>query len=189
MSKRLAWAKSPLFRFMAAAVAGVLCLGYAISLIGPLSSRGRLQRQLRNLQFEREQQDTLYPFYVDLERMDRVDDWESLKLPEAQAMAQSEVPLLPEHLEVIAEAHGFVMGTPEVRVTTAKRFARGIGVMMPISGSFDDLGGLLHDLVRLPALDHFSELRIIHLMPDDEIEIEFVLGLAQRAIELNRGQP
>jgi hypothetical protein len=183
-----AWTRSPIVRFAATGIALLLLLFYIGRLVGPLAERRHLRSALQDLKREQKVQETLYPFFAELRNYEKLGEWESLRLPVPQPLEQSDIAVLPSLFEERSVAHGFTLGSLDVKVVDGDTFKKGLRVIMPVRGDFSQLGLLLMDLIKLPSLIELKHLYISHHFDEDEIVIEFVLGLTPSGVGgTNRG--
>ncbi len=159
--KRLA---SPGIRFGIFLVALTVFLLALLGLVAPLRTRLQLQAALDSTRIRRQQQEILFPFYQSLLVRDRIGDWKDLDAGTPVPLKQDQVVQVPSLLADLTSPHGYrVMDRTDYRIREGAGGKRVLQVELPMRGRYEDLGGLLGDILRFPAVDRITLLRVEEL--------------------------
>lgn len=157
-------------------VLGLFVLVSAIRLVFPARERTHLKQRLATAAQQRGAMETLYPLYVEMCGMDRMEDWSALALPERVPLNEESVRSASDIFNRLAVAHDMEVDKALFTVVD-EGGRRALQVDLTLRGLYRQLGALLVELIRLPSLE--AVVRVSAARGDDlaQIHLELRLGL------------
>lgn len=159
------------------AAVGVFVLLAGVRLAVSLREYLRLTGDLAQARQAYAEQEVLFPLYVELQGVaEQAGAWTALAAGDRRQLDEAAVLAAPEMFKRMAETHGMELDPVLFNVET-EGGKRHLHVVLPVRGSYRQLGALIDEVVRMDAFESMVRVVATHADELDVMRLELKLGL------------
>lgn len=158
-------------------VGGVLII-FVAGIIPEYFSSVRLDQQIKNIQFQIEEQKKLYPLYHMLQNRSHKEDARNLPFPKRNVLSRTEMDSVPAAFREIAKKANLDMISVSPDLNFLGSESRGLPVNAVMRGDFFNFRKFLIGLGEVPYLERIEEIHVQQNEDTMEFKIKVWLALA-----------
>ncbi len=149
-----------------------------VGIIPKQFSLARLDQQVKSIQFQLEEQKSLYPIYQDLQKRTQTGDSKVLPLPARSALLRTQLNAIPATFREIARKANLDMVSASPDLNSLSSESRLLQVNAVIRGNYFNFRKFLIGLGEVPYLERIQEIQIQQNEDTMEFKMKIWLALA-----------
>jgi hypothetical protein len=150
-----------------------------VGIIPKQFSLGYLDQKIKNIQFQVEEQKSLYPIYQDLQKRAQVGDSKVLPAPARSTLLRTQLNAIPATLREIARKANLDMVSASPDLNSLSSESRLLQVNAIIRGNFFNFRKFLIGLGEVSYMERVEEIQIQQNEDTMEFKIKLWFALAQ----------
>jgi hypothetical protein len=149
-----------------------------VGIIPKQFSLARLDQQIKSIQFQLEEQKSLYPIYQDLQKRTQAGDSKVLPSPARSALLRTQFNAIPATFREIARKANLDMVSASPDLNSLSSESRLLQVNAVIRGNYFNFRKFLIGLGEVPYLERIEEIQIQQNEDTMEFKMKIWLALA-----------